>query len=364
MIRWPIRSSFVACATLLCAAAGALAGPLNRALVDREATWVVHMDVEAAARSSLSGWAVKNASPAGIAKIEECKKKFGMAPIDFKGVTIYGLDLQDDGVAVLTTTGEADALSVKLPEAGLEEFKARVDGNVHYFTFKLEGKTWYLAVRPSGPQERLVLVAASGASLERGLKVIQGSTPNLMADAAAINNVVATAQPDKGSLAFIAMRNVSGQRNMNANILQNTKTLVIDIGESAGANGQEFFGTVLVTAQNSKVAQELGQALQGMIALGTMLARNNEIPGVVETLRAVNLTVREDEVTLTSREKSELVLKKLDTLKVMIEQEMADGERRRSVKVASEKPDDAAATEQKSADERPADTKGPTPKQP
>lgn len=303
-------------AAALLVSAHALAGPLNRALVDRDASWVVHCDIEAGQKSSLAPYIIKSIDAESLAHLEDCKARFGIAPADIRSVTMYGLRFDDDGVAVLSATGAADALIVKLPEAGLDGFKARVDGVVHYFTFNHEGKSWHCALRPglptSPPDERLVLVAGSPNSLERALKVIAGLTANAGFDPAAANPV-AMAQPAKGSLVFVAARDLGADKKVEATMLRNARAIVVDFGETQ-ESPREMFGTLTVTALNPRTAVEMRDALQGLIAFGTMMARDSGSQGVVESLQEVKLTVENEKLTLVAREKSSGVLTKLDAV--------------------------------------------------
>ncbi len=306
----------LALSAALLAAPVALAGPLNRALVDRDASWLVHLDVEAGQKSSLAPFIIKSVDADSLSHLEECKARFGLAPADIKSVTMYGLRFDDDGVAVLTATGAADALIVKLPQAGLDSFKSRVDGPVHYFSFAHEGKTWHCALRPalpsSPPDERLVLVAGSPPSLERGLKVIAGLTANAAFDPAAANPV-AMAQPGKGSLIFVAARDLGADKKVQAAMLRNARAIVVDFGETA-ESPREMFGTLTVTAISPRTATEMRDALQGLIAFGTMMARDAGTQGVVDSLQDLRLTLENEKLTLTAREKSSGVLSKLDQL--------------------------------------------------
>ncbi len=307
-----IRTTFAA--LLFCAPC--LAGPLNRALVDRDASWLVHCDLEAGQKSSLAPYIIKSIDAESLAHLEECKARFGIAPADIRSVTMYGLRFDDDGVAVLCTNGAADSLIVKLPEAGLEGFKARVDGIVHYFSFNHEGKSWHCALRPglpsSPPDERLVLVAGSPASLERALKVIAGLSASAAFDPAAANPV-AMAQPSRGSLIFVAARDLGADRKVEATMLRNARALVLDLGETQEPP-REMFGTLTVTALNARTAQEMRDALQGLIAFGTMMARDAGATGVVESLQDVKLTLESERLTVSAREKSASVLATLDAL--------------------------------------------------
>jgi hypothetical protein len=336
---------FGVCAAVAVAAGAALAGPLNRALVDRDATWMVHIDAEAAQKSSMHALILSALDSEDRAKLEDCRKRFGIAPGDIKGMTIYGTNIMDDGVAVLTTTGKADQLSRNLPDAGLEDFQTRVEGNIHYFSFSHEKQRFFAAVRstmPVIPDERLVLIAGSAANLEKGLKVVAGNAPSLTVDAVPANLMV-SAQPDKASIVFVVARDVGDDPKAKANFLRNARGIVMDFGETAEAP-REMYANLSLTAMNAKIAEEMKQTCVGMLALGKMLAREHKVDPLVESLDGVKVVVENDRLTVTSRERSETVILKAAQLKAMIE---AEEGKRPAAKLVVEKPDAAEGGEAK-----------------
>ncbi|HYE63216.1 MAG TPA: hypothetical protein VD997_14570 [Phycisphaerales bacterium] len=361
MRRWALVGA-AGCAGLLCTALPVLAGPLNRALVDRDASWLVHVDAEAAQRSSLHAFMLRRLDESDKAKLEECRKRFGITPADIKGLTVYGFSVAEDGVAVITTTGKADELAVKLPTAGLEDFKTRVEGAVHYFSFKHEGQTFHAAVRPSGaPDERLVLIAGTAGALEKGLKVAAGLAPSLSGEVQA-NNLLATAEPDRASIVFVVARDMANDPQAKANFLRNAKGVVVDIGET-GEGAREVYANLTLTATNAKVAEELRQTCQGMIALGTMLARENKADGIVESLQGVKVVLDGDKLSVTGREKSDAVLTKLERFIVEMEksEKGASIGIKRETRDAEEKDAPEAANTAKGATKEPVGSPAPKP---
>jgi hypothetical protein len=324
-----------AAALALAVGCAAWGGPLNRALVDKDASWMVHVDAEAAQKSSLQQILLNALDEDDKKKLEECRTRFGITPGEIKGITVYGVGIGDDGVAVLVTTGQADNLAERLPKAGLEDFKSRVDGNVHYFSFRHEDQTFHAAVRPSGsPDERQVLIAGNAESLEKGLKVARGIAPNLTFEPQP-GNLMVTAQPDKASIVFVVARDIGNDPKAKANFLKNARGVVVEFGETAETPREMFFGLSL-TAINPQVAEEMKQTCVGLVALGKMFAREHEIPGMVESLDTVKVGVEGDRLTVTSRERTEAVIAKVAQLKKLID---SDGGKRPGVAVKKEQPD-------------------------
>jgi|GEM_PF-1939851 len=360
-----LRTAWLGAAAAVAVAAGvagvALAGPVNRALVDRDATWLVHIDAEAAQKSSMHALILNALSPEDRSKLEETRKRFGIAPGDIKGMTVYGTNIMDDGVAVLTTTGKADQLSVSLPNAGLEDFQTRVEGSVHYFSFKHEKQRFFAAVRSSAagiPDERLVLIAGSAAKLEMGLKVVSAVAPSLAVDPQPANLLVA-AQPERSSIIFVAAREIGNDPQARASFLRNARGVVVDFGETIEAP-REMYATVSLTAINAKVAEELKQTCVGMMALGKMIARENDAQPLVESLDLVKVTVESDKLLVVARERSETVIGKVAQLKAMIEREEG---KRPAAKLVVEKPDAPKGEEAKETKDS-KDTKEPAAKEP
>ncbi len=109
----------------------ALAGPLDPAVVDRNAGWMVHIDMEAALSSRVGGHMhakVMKEDPQLFAVIEH---DLGMNPTKaVKGVTMYGERMgADEGVVVLVTDEDADRWHRELPSRGLEGFARSGEGD-------------------------------------------------------------------------------------------------------------------------------------------------------------------------------------------------------------------------------------------
>ncbi len=322
-MRERLHGRVFACVLGLACAAAVWAGPLNRALVDRDATWIVHVDAEAAARSSVAPAIVSGLDADILKKIEDGKKRFGLGPGDIRSLTVYGMAWDDDGLAVLTTSTAADALAVRLPEAGLPDFKNRVENNVQFFSFTLEKRQWHVAVRMAGaggaPDERVVMLAATPAALEHGLRVISGTAPSL----AAMENVPPDAAiltaPKKGSMLFVLARNLSSDRHVKTTMLRNSKTLVLDVGETTDNAAREFYMQAVITAVNPAVAEEMRQTVQGLIAMASMMAREGQEKDLIESLRGVEVTVENDRLLISSHEPSDRMVQKIAQVQQMFE---------------------------------------------
>src|SRR5690349_20860226 len=100
----------------------ALGGPLDTAMVDKEAKWLVHVDMEAGLASTCGRYLVEEVRKNPEKVIEQATAKTGLDPTkDIKSLTIYGFKPgeDNDGVVVAVTSAAADQLAEKLKTAKL-----------------------------------------------------------------------------------------------------------------------------------------------------------------------------------------------------------------------------------------------------
>ena len=100
-------------ATAATIASPAIAGPLNPDYVPADAVWVVHLDVEAAAGSTVGGFVLEHAEAFDLAEgLEDFRDETGLDAVhDLHGVTLFGAGTPEKtGVAVLVTSAGIDAI--------------------------------------------------------------------------------------------------------------------------------------------------------------------------------------------------------------------------------------------------------------
>jgi hypothetical protein len=313
---WRVTIGALALAAgLVGAARDAWAGPLDRGVVDKDATWLFHLDAEAGLASTCGRMMLDQVKEEKENHGEEMVCRFGVDPTkDIKSLTVYGFKAgEDDGVAVVVTSAAVDGLGAKLEAAKLEDFDSRVRDGVARYSWKGGGQSWYVEVR-SGPtpERRLVLVAPSRAALECGLAVVAGSRPSIRALDSSQSGGAMVATPSEGSILFAAADRLGECPKFKASTIREARSLVVDVGERAGESGtREVFAKATVSATDVQVATNLQQMIQGMIGFASMMARNNQAQGLADSLMGVKVTTEGATIVVSAHEDAEKLMKKL-----------------------------------------------------
>src|SRR6185295_417643 len=172
-----------ALALILAPASGILrsahAGPLEQTSVDQGATWVVHIDIEAALRSVLGKFLIEKSSPDLDKAIAAFKARFAIDPrTDLRGITLYGTGADEDTTGVIAGNENIKTFFDSLPREGMSDYKLEDSGGMH--SWITEGKRCYAAVRAHpGTKSQLAIFSSNKARLEKSLAVIDGSVPTL-----------------------------------------------------------------------------------------------------------------------------------------------------------------------------------------
>lgn len=260
----------VLAASCLVALPAQAAGPLNPALVARDATLVVHFDVEAGLRSAVGQFMLNDQARVRLA-LAEVKAELGLDPAaDLKGLTVYSVrEDAHEGVVIVVATPAVDALIERLraderyeqiEEDGLTIHRWAERGHVHFGSVR----------RTAEGNQRLVFIARTKEDLRMGLSVADGNAPSMAGQEAP--------RPGTGSILFVrALRlpsHLRGEQAASA-FLRKVEGMVIDLGERKG----ELFADLSVTANTTEDADTLIQAARGLLAMGRMMSQRDQGAG-------------------------------------------------------------------------------------
>jgi hypothetical protein len=242
-------------------------GPLNPALVRRDAAWVVHLDVEAGVKSALGEHVLAGKSRLRIS-LEDMKKEIGLDVLaDVRSLTVYGLGEEGrEGVVIVAGTEAVDAVVERLRKD--PTYAAVEDGGRPVHSWVDHGRAHFAQVRPgANGGERIVFIARSLEHLRAGLDVPDGRAPNLAGSEAP--------RPAAGSIMFISVPSMPAalRRAPDATgLLGLIEGLVLDLGEQGG----DMYADLSVHTAKSEDANNLLQAAAGFIAMARLLARGEE----------------------------------------------------------------------------------------
>jgi hypothetical protein len=307
---------------MVLACGAAIAGPLDKSMVDREAAWVFHVDVEGAKTTAIGGF-VTESIRADLAKSPDMAeiRALGIDPLtDILGVTVYGFPGEThDGVAVLSTTTVADALKNTIPSAqGVTGFETREENGVTYMTWTAHGHPAHAALRHGkSPDSRHVLFAISADRLNTAVSVMNGSRAALGAAADEKAADVLGASPREGSFIFAAARGLGDCPGMapQAAAFRDAESLVLDMGETSVDGVKEIYIEASMHMSSPDMAVQVQQMVQGLLAMAVLSTQGQpELAATAGMARSVQVTADNTAVRLTSRHKSEDVISLLRSL--------------------------------------------------
>ncbi|MDX2132908.1 MAG: hypothetical protein SFY69_12730 [Planctomycetota bacterium] len=259
----------------------ALAGPVERSIIDAEARWVVHLDLEAAMRSEPGKVLLELARDGRVPARDRFVREMGFDPFaEGRGLTVYGRSFDEDGgVAILTASAEADRARASMHAAGLGEHATQAVGSVEVHSWSHDDERLYAAVVPGGrPDERRVLFTGSMDAMRRALRVITTDLPALDAQfpiPEGPGTILAVAADGFGSESDPAP--APGSENATAGaaspsggpsalVLRGVRTMQARLSEETGEAGREIRGELLFRAVSPERAVQMRRMLDGTIA--------------------------------------------------------------------------------------------------
>jgi len=302
-----------AAAATLALGVGASAGPVNKSWIAANATWYVHVDSEAAINSSLGQYAMANLGRLGLEGIGGIRA-LGIDPFkDIKGVTIYDTDDNPEHAIVVASTTSAIEQLIDLLKSDPATRTMTVDGHT-LVAFDDKGKTQYWHTRPGeAPDTRIVFISDDWKIVTDALKVVDGATSSL--SRAGPGSPLA-GDPDSGSIVYIRAAEIpSAVRNNpdpNASaLLGQVGGVQLDLGERDG----EIYGLAQLYTNSGEDAANISQVAQGLLALGKMLAKNNqELAPISNVLSAMKIEPQDRQLKLSFSYQSKKVIEAVESM--------------------------------------------------
>jgi hypothetical protein len=213
-------------------------GPLDVRMVDGEAQWLIHVDVEAALKTAVGRSVLADhRSPAADA-LESLRWRMGVSAVnDVRGVTVFGRsECGDPGTILVDMTGAADGLNTSIPAANLPGYeRAEISpGGAPLHSWNAEGERVYAMVAPGSaevPEGRLLILAPSRERVERVLEVRSGTRAS-----AAMGTNLPNLTPDAQAIVFVSAIDLDAFQP-SAALSQKVRGLTINIGERASPAG-------------------------------------------------------------------------------------------------------------------------------
>jgi hypothetical protein len=266
-------------ATLLLAAP-AFAGPIQRQEVAADAKWLLHFDVDKLRSTPEGDYLVKELADRILDEPKAALKREADFDLDFtkaNSITAYG-DYSSNAVLLVKTDLDIE----KLVDAALAQMvksnnilswpvvdKSVRDGILTY-TFPDHASLW---IRP----DKIVLFSKLASSTEKANDVLAGRSANLT------SSPTFSDFPDgqktffffgaaEGFNSFPDLNPPTGTNNPKAKILKLTESGRVVIGQDA----DQVFVNFALKAKTPQVVTQMQQVIQGMIALASLTASEND----------------------------------------------------------------------------------------
>ncbi len=301
-------------ATIIVTAPVATARPLNKDWVAADAQWVIHVDVAALLDSTVGRFLLEHAEQfdLDLDDLDEFKLETGLDPrTDLKSVTLYGTGDEpgEDGVIVAVTNNRVDeAIEALLDNDDVPIREREMDGKTVYV---IGGKNdrHYLAIERAGRNRRIVVLSDDRHILSNALKVIGNDAPSLSMGKSQIPGD----DPQEGSLVFVAVGDIEafGDDDPASQILRMSDGFTADIGEIDGV----LLARATVSADSPEVAEDITQVIQGLVALGRIMAAGQpELGPIREIADSLSIRTRGSRITLKIRYDAGEMLEHVATL--------------------------------------------------
>lgn len=295
----PSKLLLAACLCVAPIAAPLSAGELHREQVPADARWVGHFDLQAFQKTGLWREIVKRSGPDGdvgisFDELEEVRTELGIDPLkDLRSVTIYGRsDDDDDVVVLLETTAAIDNALTRFSQE--KDYRLTEHAGLQIHTWDDDG---FVNVMPGPDGGRLVTIAPRLENVVEAVRVIHSQSPSLAAE----TSPRLSAMPLAGSfLYFASIDGIPGIHEIDASsqVAALATGLVFDMGES----GTELYLRANVQTSDVESALNLGDVVDGLLALGKLALSSQDVPQEVGgLLRALQVETRGSAVWIEFR---------------------------------------------------------------
>ncbi len=262
----------IAAASVALASGGLVqAGQLDKELLPPNPQYVIHVDVEAFAASAIGELLLSGDLDLGLQDAcETVIQETGMDPFEvIKGITVYdyGDDLEE-GVAVISASSAIDQLIAGMADQAeeMEGYSSLEEGGriLHIWT-EDTGMDVVGCVVPRG-EDRLVVISQKPEFVIAAADVIDGKAPGFTD----VGSSDVDLRPSKGSLVYINVDSLEFLPEIEpaSEILQQAQGIVFELSET----DQKLRAELQVEAESSDEAQNITDVMNGMIAMGRMIA--------------------------------------------------------------------------------------------
>ncbi len=290
MERWCLAAICVAGMSVV--PAPSWASPLDRARVDREAAWIVHVDMERLRESPVGCSVLTERTGFPGSMFRDLHSDLGLDPsTEINALTAYALHREsasdsNDSVVLISSTSAADGLPKFMQEAHPETFEFSREGDATLLSWTVEDSRWFLCVKtPDNPVERIVVLSRSRECIASALSVLGGGRASLArtTDPAESPSTLAwpyDQDPARGSIAFVAAnRSMWGNRGTSSPAFRGATGIVLDLREQHDDSGDRWTQlSAKVRMDTDQAAEQMESVAKGALAWLALSAQKAESP--------------------------------------------------------------------------------------
>jgi hypothetical protein len=257
------------------------AGPLQRADVASEPSWVLHLDCDVLRSSSLGKFIAQELEkPEAKNKLDAFQAMFNFDPrTALHGISLYGLDNNPDG-GLLIAYADFDAARLQNLVKGAKEYQSSTHRSRTIHSWIDEHKK-----SPDGASRRMygavagnrVIFAQQQSRLTGALDVIDGFSPNLSGTKA----FSSMGQASSGKILQGAVRKITvPEGNPNAALVKLSEEIRCEVVETDG----NMIANMNLLAKDPEVAGHMNSIAQGLLSLVKMQTDKPERVKLAERL--------------------------------------------------------------------------------
>lgn len=246
---------------------------------------VAHLDLEALAQGRVGRVLLRHSGGMDVDALkrvldwaEELELETGK---DVRGMTVYGADDETfEPVLIVTMSAAAERLVASLPERADHELH-RVEGReIH--SFVSDDERFYAHVAPERKGSRPVVLTRDLDQVGHALAALEGQAPSL----AGTDSSLASLGKKPGSFVAFSSSDVSRlDQGPTSQIFGETQAVRFEAGEHEG----RFFAELLIVGRAEDSVANIADMAQGILALGRLIARNEDTPDDVKAGRLLLL---------------------------------------------------------------------------
>ena len=292
---------------VLTSAAGIHGKPLDLSQVSDEANWLMHLDFDAARKSTIGSFILEelDAKPGAIERLTSMAHKVGLDPMAFANLTMFGSGEHKKGTAIMKGGLNEQKLvafakkneTLETTTVGKSKVHTLNPDRRHPMAFSVIKKDTVVA----GPDSRYVL---------QGIRLAKGKAASRAPIGLLDELKVILKKP--GFISYVNMSKVSKFHDLERRggaMVKKVRSAGMAMGESAG----ELKVVAIVKADNEETAIQLENMARGMMAMAALGKESK--PFLAEILESQKVVRKGSDVRME-------VGLAIETIKELIDREM------------------------------------------